>query len=185
MVSANTHMCHICSSLPLEELTKEEIKEIAKEERLFEKYEEDVIKAADFIFYLNSTASVMSKKEMKEFSKKEIAQEHYFRGIYDTINFFIRTLVSPFIIRECIKALEMLQAGIREDVLEEWYKFLKEEMEKRNPQTDEEIEKALEEIRQLWNNTPRDDLGGKTPNEVYSENLEKEKRSIKLVNQTT
>lgn len=173
MLSAQTHICEICSALPLEKLSKEEIKSIIKEERKYEKYGRDVFKLAEIIFNICSIVSIMSKNELKELSKKDIAEEHYFSGIYDTINFFIRVFIPPQAVRECLMRLELLRTDMGKKMVEEWHQFLEEELKKRSPKTDEEFETALEEIREVWNRTPRADLGGKTPQEVFFRDTKK------------
>ncbi|MEA2054877.1 MAG: hypothetical protein U9O96_07240 [Candidatus Thermoplasmatota archaeon] len=91
MLWAGEHVCSFCMEVMEEGMSKEEIKNASKRERMLSKYKSDVNEMADTIFFFAHPKARPHRKVLGKMNKKEIEENAFYAGVLSTLHFILHT----------------------------------------------------------------------------------------------
>lgn len=106
MAYIENHICHICTDTIASSAGKEDAKEIAEIELDVEKHREEMLKLGEFIHDTAFRANMPTKDEVKEASKKELAETMHFTGVMTSIDFFMHSAIDGRALKEILSIAE-------------------------------------------------------------------------------
>lgn len=107
MLKAEKHICHICTDTLAYGVRQEDAKEIAETEQDVESHKKEMLELGEFIHGTSFCANLPSKDEMKEISKKELAEMMHFNGIMSATDFFINSCLDGSALKEILRVIKV------------------------------------------------------------------------------